>query len=232
MINSVELTQQLLAFTLAQDKNALLSLLKKYGVEVPNNPSDREITVAVLLASSKSPAFKNDLANLLTKEGAKAKEAFSSFVGGSTDFGFTGIDDFAFTGGEDFFSLTAEERKAKRATATAKKEEQRKLRVTEANPKGKTGAGMFLQNLFGAVTDQQTLSNLLNTGLTSLNNKAAAKSNELAFQSNLITAQADQQRQLLADTQKPKSNALVWVAVGVGVLALVGIIYFVVKRKK
>lgn len=241
IVNSLELTQQLLAFTLAQDKNALLSLLKKYGVDVPNNPSDREITVAVLLASTKSPAFKADLAKVLSNEASKAKEVYSSFVGSDSDFGFTGIDDFSFTGIEEFENLFGSKKRKeqtgtvatpKPATPKLTAAQKRESRITDTNPQGKTGAGLFWQNLTRSFTDQQTLSNLLNTGLTALNNKAASKSNELAFQSNLITQQADEQRQLLSQSQKPKSSALVWVAVGVGVLALGGIIYFIAKRNK
>jgi hypothetical protein len=241
-VNSLQVAQNMLSYTVAQDRRSLLNLLSKYGIEVPNNPSDREITVAVLMASGKSPAFKNDLTTLLTKNVEKAADEYSSFVGGESDFGFTGIDDFSFTGIEEFQNLGGLFKKkdktgttpttTKVKTPKPTKVDTRAPRITDDNPKGKTGFGIFLQNLGRSLTSEETINNALNAGLTTLNNRTATRQNEISNQANYIAEQADLQRREQLRLQQPKTSAVTWVLVGVGVLALVGIVYFVARKKK
>ena len=116
-INAAEAAQNMIAYTVVEDKGSLKSLLERNGVQMPSNCSDKEITVATLTASAKSPNFKNELAKLLTKKVKKANEDFANFVGDSTDFGFTGIDDFSFTGIEGFVGAPANEKAAARKAA-------------------------------------------------------------------------------------------------------------------
>ncbi len=108
-VNAQEAVRNMISYTVVTDKNSLVKLLERNGVQMPSNPSDREVTASVLLASAKSPNFKSELSTLLTNKVPKAGSDFASFVGDGTDFGFTGIDDFSFTGADEFFAATAAE---------------------------------------------------------------------------------------------------------------------------
>lgn len=227
-INSAEAAQNMIAYTVVDDKGSLVRLLERNGVQMPSNPSDSSVTMAVLTASSKSQNFKNELANLLTKKAKKASDDFSNFVGDSTDFGFTGIDDFSFTGG---LTPTFTSNLSKATTTTPSKSAQRQAsRVSATNPQGKTGVGLFLQNLGRSLSSEDTINSGLNIGLTAINNKVAGKQNALQNEATVITQKQDEVRQSLA--QAPAgSKTLTYVFVGVGVLALGAIIYFVAKKK-
>jgi hypothetical protein len=216
-ISTQDVARNLISYTVVTDKNSLVKLLERNGIVMPNNPSDKEVTVAVLTASSKSPNFSKELATLLGTKAPKAAEDFSSFVGDSTDFGFTGIDDFSFTGGDDFFNLTAAEKKAGR--------------VTTDNPKGKTGFGLFLQNVGRSLTSQDTINAGVQAGLTAINNRTQNRQNAIQSETVYLTQQQDLLRQQLATKPAKGMSAITWVLVGVGVLALGGIIYFVAKKK-
>jgi hypothetical protein len=208
-INAQQTTSTLIAYTVSTDKNALVSLLKRNGIVLPNNPSDKEVTIATLKAL-KSSTFKNDLSALLGRKVSSAAQDFASF---------TGIDDFG--GIENYFNATAAE---KRAAAKAG-------RVTADNPKGKTGVGLFLQNLGKSISSQDTINQGLNIGLTAINNKVQAQNNNLTTEANNIIQKSDEiTKQIPAATTK-KNNTLTYVFVGVGVLALIGIVYFVAKKK-
>jgi hypothetical protein len=217
-INATEAARNYLAYAVVRDKNSLVKLLERNGVQMPNNPSDKEVTIAVLMASSKSQNFKNELSNLLSKQVENAGQEFKSFVGDNTDFGFTGIDDFSFTGSEDFYSGTAEDKAAKKVA-----------RVTADNPKGKTGLGLFFQNVGRSLASQDTINSGLQIGLSSINNKVQNRSNALQSEASIII---DRQDAIRRDAgAKPKSDVTTWVFVGVGVLALGAIIYLIAKKK-
>jgi hypothetical protein len=170
------------------------------------------------MASSKSQNFKNELSNLLSKQVENAGQEFKSFVGDNTDFGFTGIDDFSFTGSEDFYSGTAEDKAAKKVA-----------RVTADNPKGKTGLGLFFQNVGRSLASQDTINSGLQIGLSSINNRVQNRNNALQSEASIII---DRQDAIRRDAgAKPKSDVTTWVFVGVGVLALGAIIYLIAKKK-
>lgn len=217
-INATEAARNYLAYAVVRDKNSLVKLLERNGVQMPNNPSDKEVTIAVLMASSKSQNFKNELSNLLSKQVENAGQEFKSFVGDNTDFGFTGIDDFSFTGSEDFYSGTAEDKAAKKVA-----------RVTADNPKGKTGLDLFFQNVGRSLASQDTINSGLQIGLSSINNKVQNRSNALQSEASIIIDRQDAIRREAA--AKPKSDVTTWVFVGVGVLALGAIIYLIAKKK-
>jgi hypothetical protein len=217
-INATEAARNYLAYAVVRDKNSLVKLLERNGVQMPNNPSDKEVTIAVLMASSKSQNFKNELSNLLSKQVENAGQEFKSFVGDNTDFGFTGIDDFSFTGSEDFYSGTAEDKAAKKVA-----------RVTADNPKGKTGLGLFFQNVGRSLASQDTINSGLQIGLSSINNKVQNRSNALQSEASIIIDRQDAIRREAA--AKPKYDVTTWVFVGVGVLALGAIIYLIAKKK-
>ena len=241
-ISAQEVAKELISYTVVTDKGSLVKLLERNGIQMPNNPSDREVTVAVLAASGKSQNFKNELAKLLGSKVPQASEDYSQFVGDSTDFGFTGIDDFSFTGGEGFFNSNGIEAALATRTqpvaltpaakAPSKREQRRAARVTADNPQGRTGAGLFFQNLLKSATSQDTINQGINIGLTALNNKVQGKSNALAQETTVLTARQDEIRQQMAASPKKGVGTMGWVLIGLGVVALGATIYFMAKKKK
>lgn len=226
-INAAEAAENMIAYTLVEDKGSLVSLLERNGVQMPRNSSDKEVTMAVITASSKSPNFKNELVKLLTKKVKKANDDFSNFVGDSTDFGFTGIDDFSFIGPTPQFTQQVT---ASRTTSTPKKQQRVQARVSATNPQGKSGIGLFLQNIGRSLSSEETINAGLNVGLTAINNKVAGRQNALQNEATVITQKQDEVRQSLAQTPKG-GRTLTYVFVGVGILALIGVVYFVAKKK-
>ena len=225
-INAAEAAQNMIAYTIVEDKGSLKSLLERNGVQMPSNCSDKEITIATLTASSKSPNFKSELAKLLTKKAKKVGNEFSNFVGDSSDFGFTGIDDFSFTGGlTPTFASNLSQASTKPSLPT-----KQQGRISATNPQGKSGIGLFFQNLGRSLASEDTINAGLNIGLTAINNKVAGKQNVLQGEAALITQKQDEVRQSLAQTPKG-GKTLTYVFVGVGVLALIGVVYFVAKKK-
>jgi len=244
-VSATLVTQEALSYAVITDKNGLVRLLKRNGVELGNNPSDNEVTIAVLMACSKSENFKNELADLLTKKVTEAGETLS-FVGTQLDFGFTGIDDFSFTGAEDFykftgaddfFKFTGEEdffnapgktRAEKAAAASAKK----KGRITDDNPKGKTGVGLLLANIGRAITSQDTINAGIQIGLNKINNRTQADANNINNQAELLQEKQDEMKKNLPGAKTGISNTAKFVLIGAGVLAIVGVVYLVIKNKK
>jgi hypothetical protein len=85
-VNAQEAVRNMISYTVVTDKDSLVRLLERNGVQMPSSPSDKEVTFSVLLASSKSPNFKNELSTLLTSKVPKASSDFASFVGDNSDF--------------------------------------------------------------------------------------------------------------------------------------------------
>jgi hypothetical protein len=224
-VNAQEAVRNMISYTIVTDKGSLVRLLERNGVQMPNNPSDKEVTASVLLASAKSPNFKQELSSLLTSKVPQAGSDFASFVGDSSDFGFTGIDDFSFTGADEFFAANGKDKAATRAAA-------RKTRVTETNPQGKTGVGIFLSNLGKAIASPDTINSGLNIGLTAVNNKIQGRQNALQQETVILTEKQDQIRQDLAAAGKPAGGGFpVWGWVVLGLAVVGGIVYAVTRKK-
>ena len=219
-LSTTLVAEELISYSVVTDKNGLVKLLERNGVQMPSNPSDKEVTVAVLMASAKSQNFKNELAAFLTNKVKKAGDDFQSFVGGESDFGFTGVDDLGFTGGEDFYNTTAAERQA--------------ARVTTTNPQGKTKVGLALAGIGNFLkTNVLTAENVnagIAVGLNKINNKTQADSNKIQEQALVLQNQQDELKNKLPQGT-PMSPAVKYTLIGVGALALVGIIYVIVKKK-
>ena len=194
-LSTTLVAEELISYSVVTDKNGLVKLLERNGVQMPNNPSDREVTVAVLMASAKSQNFKDELANFLTKKVGKAGDDFQSFVGSEADFGFTGVDDFgftgiegfSFTGGDDFYNLTAKEKKATRVSAT--------------NPQGKTKTGLALAGIGKFFKDNVLTAENINAGiavgLNKVNNKTQADSNKIQQEALVLQSQQDELKKSL-----------------------------------
>jgi hypothetical protein len=223
-VSTQQVARELISYTVVTDKGSLVKLLERNGVQLPMNPSDREVTVAVLAASGKSQNFKNELSKLLTSKVSQAADDYTQFVGDSSDFGFTGIDDFSFTGEEKFFNAPGIKDLSKQAKKTS--------RVTETNPQGKSGFGIFLQNLGRSLASEDTINAGLNVGLTSINNRIQNKQNALQQETVLLTQRQDELRQQLpAGAVKKGIGTTGIILIVVGVLAIGATIYFVTKKK-
>jgi hypothetical protein len=239
-LSTTLVAEELISYSVVTDKNGLVKLLERNGVQMPNNPSDREVTVAVLMASAKSQNFKDELAAFLTKKVGKAGDDFQSFVGSEADFGFTGVDDFGFTGeGEDFYNIFGLGKKKKDPNVVAAPKptavKTPTSRVTTANPQGKTKAGLALAGIGKFFKDNILTAENINAGiavgLNKINNKTQADSNRIQEQALVLQSQQDDLKNKLPDA-KPMSPAVKYTLIGVGVIALVGIIYVIVKKKK
>ena len=249
-INATQVVNEALSYAVITDKNGLVALLERNGIQMPNNPSDNEVTTAVLMANASSGTFRNDLVTFLGKQIPKATEELS-FTGGN--FGFTGIDDFSFTGGEGvlesnflgigkgkgFLGLgkknpttpTTPKVVAPKLTAAQKKA----ARVDPlTNPKGKTQVGLLLANVGNALKDtlldQDNINAGIAIGLQSMANKTQAKENALQQQALQLQDTQDQLKGNLPGAQK--SSAMTYVWVGVGVLAVSVLGYLIYKKVK
>jgi hypothetical protein len=228
--------QELISYSVVTDKSGLVRLLERNGVQMPSNPSDKEVTVAVLMASAKSQNFKDELASFLTKKVGQAGDDFSNFVGGTSDFGFTGVDDFGFTGVDDlgftgadnFFNANGTKKPV--VTAAQKKA----TRVTDTNPQGKTKVGLALAGIGNFLkTNVLTPENInagIAVGLTSINNRTQADSNRLQQEALVLQTQQNDIKNTLPP-KTPMSPAVKYTLIGVGVIAVVGIIYVIAKKK-
>jgi hypothetical protein len=229
-VSALQVTEEALSYAVVTDKDGLVRLLKRNGVVVGNNPSDKEVTIAVLMASAKSPNFKNELSTLLTEKVKEAGETLS-FVGSSQDFGFTGIDDFSFTGGEDFYNATAAEKAAKKAAAAQAAAAKKQGRITADNPQGKTGVGLLLANIGRALTSQETVNAGIQIGLNRINNRTQADANNITNQAAALQAQQDELRANMGKPSK-KTSVTTYIIVGAGILVAITAIYLIVKAKK
>lgn len=231
-LNTQEAVRNMISYTIVTDKDSIVRLLERNGVQMPNNPTDKDVTAAVLLASVSSQNFKNELTSLLTTKVSKAGNDFASFAADNSDFGFTGIDDFSADGGNGFVNAPGEKDTAKKISQKGPRGGKKPTRVTEVNPQGKSGIGIFLRNLGSSLTSPDTLNAGLNVGLTALNNKFQTRQNTLQQETALLTERQDQIRQDLSTSGKSGGMRFpTWAFVVLG-LAVVGGIVFAVTRKK
>lgn len=232
-LDALQVTRSLLSYQVVNDKDSLVKLLKRNGIQMPENASDAEITSAVLLASAKSPNFKKELASLLASSAKPAGEKFSSFVG--QDMGFTGIDDFGFTGGEEFYGNNGVKTVAPApalkisATPTA-------TIAPAVAAKGKTGVGKALASIGNffktSVLTKENVDTALQIGLTKINAKTQAKANQVAQEGVILQQYQDEIRNQQAASQKQGLSTGAWIGIGLGVAAVVGIVIFFATRKK
>lgn len=215
-LSAIETVKELISYAVVTDKNGLVKLLQRNGIELPNNPSDNEVTVAVLMANNRSGVFRNELKKYLGGLVPEVANYVTELGGGMN---FTGTDDFSFTAGDDsFYNATAAEKKA--------------LRVTATNPTGKTKVGTALASIGSFFKDtlltKENINTGINIGLTSLANKTQSQQNAVTAQSLQLQNYQDSLRQQLPNAAK-KSNTMLYVWISVGVLA-VGVLGFVLYK--
>lgn len=219
-LNAVETARELISYAIVTNKDGLVKLLERNGIQMPMNPSDNEVTVAVLLANSKSGVFRNELQKYLSALVPEVSE-YASFLG-SSSLGFTGTDDFSFTAGGT--SLLPDTKYAVPATTTA---------AASTAKAGGTKVGNALRNIGQFLkTNVLTPENVnagIQIGLTSIANKTQAKQNQVQTEAVQLQAYQDSLRQQLPNAEK-KSNTMLYVWIGVGVLA-VGVFGFILYKQ-
>lgn len=228
-LDALQVTRSLLAYQVVNDKGSLVRLLKRNGVEVPENASNTEITSAALFASGKSANFKKELAALLSGNAKTAGEEFSSFVG--QEMGFTGLDDFSFTGMEGFESYNGGTQQlslaVKQGIDTGK---------IKTKKKDKTGAGRALSSIGTFFKDnvltRENIDTAVNIGLTKINTQTQNKANKIAQEGLVIQQYQDDIRNQQASKGKSGLGTGAWVGIGLGVAAIVGIAIYFSTRKK
>jgi len=230
-INATQAVRELISYTIVTDKQSLVKLLQRNGINLPSDPSDKDVTIAVLLASSKSPNFKNELSKLLTSKVAEASGEFSNLTGSDQDFGFTGVDDLGYVGDETFFNQTgltftptftqnlASATKAQQTASTTKK------------PKTKVGSAIASIGTFfkDNVLTSDNINTGLQLGLTTLNNKVQSKQNAVQNEALILQSQQDAIRNQVGAKSGISTNTII---IGVVGLALVGTIIYVLTKKK
>jgi len=233
--NAQNVARELIAYAIVTDKRGVVKLLERNGIQMPSEPTDNQVTIAVLTASSKSPNFKSELSKYLTSKSKSAANDFASFAG-SDDFGFTGLDDFSFTGEDaEFFSIlglgkSKEERQAAKQTRTAARTERRasKAPTTEEGEQARVGFWQSLKNQFFS---EDTINQGINLGLTAINTRVQGRQNAAQAEALLLQQRQDEMKRQLAKQQGGGLSTMSWVFIGVGLLAIGGIVYYATKKK-
>ena len=199
-----------IGYMLVDDRDDLINLLRQNGVNVDDNVSDDDLLNMTYVAIGKSTQFKRDLAKYLD---AQSK--------GETTLNY--VDEGFFNG---------DGKAAKQAKRTAKVTK----RKTEANPTGKSKAGLLL----GQIGTQENIQAAINTGLGVLSSKLTAKADQKSIAAATALAaensKASAAEALAADRKAEAGLAtkkwVVPVVIGVSVIAVVvGIVIYMKKRK-
>ena len=217
-LNAIETARELISYAVVTNKDGLVKLLERNGIEMPMNPSDNEVTVAVLMANAKSGVFRNELQKYLVSLLPEVSE-YAEFLGNGYVM-FTGTDDFSFTaGGGSLVPKSYVPASNVPSTSTVKP--------------GGTKVGNALRSvgtfLKTNVLTPENINAGVQIGLTSVANKTQAKQNQIQAEASQLQSYQDTLRQQLPNAAK-KSNTMLYVWIGVGVLA-VGVLGFVLYRQ-
>jgi hypothetical protein len=268
-LTATQTVQELISYNIVKDKNSLVRLLERNGVQMPNNPSNNEVTVAVLLANQKSPSFRKDLGSLLSNNFSNAQDDFKSFTATEEDYGFNGLnmgelsgiksgvrpigvmgdstsDNWGFTGIDDFYLNPPKNYKVGNGTAftafTGDGEgfynenlpptKAKQKRISLENPKGKSKVGLALGTIANTLFTQENINSGIQLGLGALANKQASKQNALQENATVLAAQQDEIDKKMKDPKNKKSNTTTYILIGVGVVALLGVVYAITQSGK
>lgn len=200
-----------IGYMLNDDRDELINLLRQNGVTVNDNVSDDDLLNMTYVAIGKSTQFKRDLAKYLD---AQARDENSlNYVE------------------EEFFNNDG-----KKAARQAKKTAKVTARKTEANPTGKSKAGLLL----GQLGTQENIQAAINTGLGVLSSKLTAKADQKSIaDATKLATEKSKQALAEADAADKKAAAgqatkkwVVPVVIGVSVIAVVvGLVIYMRKRK-
>jgi hypothetical protein len=245
-INANDVAKDMLAYTMAKDKQSLKNLLSRNGIELPSQSSDKDVIMATLLASSRSTFFKSELSNLLKSNVTPAQNDFMQFVGGQFEIG-TETDKMMFTGSDDFFNqigyinptfaagVTSATRQATPPTKKQARQEKRvsrkASRVTTSEGDEEKPKGRAWDWIKGNVLTQDNVNAAIQIGINSLNNRTARRSNEIYYQTDdVLRRQAEIDRMALG-RRTPTTNATTIALIVLGVVILGGVVYFMSKKK-
>jgi len=202
-----------IGYMLVDDRDDLINLLRQNGVNVDDNVSDDDLLNMTYVAIGKSTQFKRDLAKYLD---AQSK--------GETTLNY--VD-------EEFFNNDG---KTKKQIKIEKKQTRINTRKTEANPTGKSKAGLLL----GQIGTQENIQAAINTGLGVLSSKLTAKADQKSI-ADATTLAAERSKaaaaEALAADRKAEAGLatkkwVVPVVIGVSVIAVVvGLVIYMRKRK-
>ena len=218
-LNALEIARELISYAVVTDKDGLVKLLERNGIEMPQNPSDNEVTIAVLMANSKSGVFRHELQKYLVSLLPEVSE-YSEFLGNGYEM-FTGTDDFSFTAGGG--SLVP---KSYVPTTTVPTAQPGGTKAPTKFGNALRSVGQFLKtNVF----TPENINAGVQIGLTSVANKTQSKQNQVQAEAAQLQNYQDSLRQQLPNAAK-KSYTMLYVWIGVGVLA-VGVLGFVLYRQ-
>jgi hypothetical protein len=247
-INANDVAKDMLAYTMAKDKQSLKNLLSRNGIELPAQASDKDVIMATLLASSRSTFFKSELSNLLKSNVTTAQNDFMPFVGGQFEIG-TETDKMMFTGSDDFFNVggyvsptfgsgvTAAAKQASTQNTPTKRQQRQEKRTTrkasrvttsqgdEEKPKGRVWDWVK-----GNVLTQDNVNAAIQVGINALNNRTARRSNEINYETDdILRRQAEIDRMALG-RRTPTTNVTTIALVVLGVIVLGGVVYYMSKK--
>ena len=186
-----------------EDRDTLIALLRKNGVQVPENVSDDELLNMTYVAVAKSLQFKKDLAKYLE---SRTKESYEGYVD------------------EEFFNLTKEERAAKK---TAKKTARTETRKAQ----GGTKVGLAIKSVATEDNIQSVINAGLGVLSDTLSAKADRKSIQDA--TALATEKSKQAIAEASAEDAKKSKLKAWIIPTlIGVVVLGGIVTYLVIKKR
>lgn len=198
-----DLLMQSIGLMVYEDRETLIALLRKNGVQVSDNVSTDDLLNMTYVAIGNSLQFKKDLAKYLE---SKAMESYEGYVD------------------EEFFNLTKEEREARRKVKKVTRAETRK-------EKGGTKVGLAVKSVATKENVQSIINTglgfLSDTLTAKADRKAIQDATALASErSKQAIAEAQAQ-----DSAKSKMKAWI-IPTLIGVVVIGGIVtYFVIKKR-
>jgi hypothetical protein len=198
-----DLLMQSIGLMAYEDRDTLVTLLRKNGVQVEDNVSTNDLLNMTYVAIANSLQFKKDLAKYLE---SKAIESYEGYVD------------------EEFFNVTKEERAAKRI---AKKTARTETRKTQ----GGTKVGLAVKSVATKENIQSVINTGLGVLADSLTAKADRKAIQDATalaseRSQQAIAEAQAQ-----DSAKSKIKAWIIPTI-IGVVVIGGIVTYLVIKKR
>jgi len=186
-----------------EDKDTLIALLRKNGVQVSDNVSTDDLLNMTYVAIGNSLQFKKDLAKYLE---SKTIESYEGYVD------------------EEFFNLTKEEREARRKVKKVTQTETRK-------EKGGTKVGLAIKSVATKENIQSVINTGLGVLSDTLTAKADRKAIQDA--TSLASEKSKQAIAEAQAQDSAKSKVKAWIIPTlIGVVVIGGIItYFVIKKR-
>jgi len=209
----------LIADLVMNRKEEVISLLRKSGLSVSKSSSNDEIIYAVYAAFQKVPTFRSDL------------YALSSDRLG--EMSYVGDDFFSYVGDDDFFNFGIPPTTLNEI-GTSVKSSQTTTKSRNTNLRSQGGQGTAVGNFIRSVFTPERKEQLLNTGFDVLTKKLTQKADTAQAQ-QLIDLESAKAQAALAEAERNKTQASSkkWVVpVVIGGLVVVGVIVYLVMRKK